>query len=379
LPVLIALIAVLSIASSALAYTWVATSTVRAASFGPGAPDVAGNHEDSSDLIVGWQEGGSPASVWVKESINAGNSFLGPKRLVFAACQCRPAHQISVATSKGEVMAAWSEKLPGGAWRIFYGRKPAGPGAWTIGAVSTNSGKAMNPVIAMSDDYAFVVYQVDVSGTFTVKRQILNRSAGGWSVPANLGNSYYSQASGPDVAATSEYVSVVWANAAGDVRIKSAWMNPTPAWGPTKTIGGLGFYDQDRVRVVRSRDNIVAVWTNRNEVRTRRSEDVGATWVPAPVNQNVVVDNDLELFDVTMHGMDVVLTGQRCGCSNSGVNLRFSSNDIGATWSAAGSLSPWGDDRQVTFVLEPTFLDPWLAEAWIKPSGAAKLMFHRDS
>lgn len=333
------------------------------------------------------QENSPPASVWVRESLNSGTTWLPPVRL--AASPSMWASEISLTSeaASGQHFAVWQEAIAGGHTRIFMSKKSFGSGAWAVPVqVSTNPGTtdAWVPSLVVTPAYYFLAYmQTLADGSNAAARlRVFDRGTGLWNPSISLGGT----GSYVKLAATSSRVAAVWANASGVIKLRRGTMglNGGLAWSPTLTLGS-----GETPFVVLSGTRGVVGWVKNGDVFTRRTTSSGASWSLAATVLNGSVIQPYAFFDGAMYGLKVVLTGQytqvMTEIGSTGIGFRMTSADGGATWAQTQSHPCLGDNRQVAYTAKlSSGAFRVVAEAWTNrlsddDGGPDKVSFHRHT
>ena len=345
---------------------WTPTFTLVPAANDPTIDDLSAA---GGNVAAAWtQWSGGIQEVLIRESVNSGTTWLPAVRL--ANNLTMSADEISVTSdaASGKHYAVWLEAITGGHLRIFMATKTFGSGAWTAPSlVSDNTGTtdAWGPSIAVTPAYLFLTYRQTLAdgSNATARLRIFDRATASWGPSINLGTTK----SSVSLAATSTTVTLVWnSNAAFAVRLRrgaiGSGTSPVISWSTT-TLGNGG-----APFIVLAGTRGVVGWVQSGDVFITRTTTAGLTWW-APVR---VLDGSASqpygLMDAAMSGQSVVFTGQHTtaisNIGSTGVGIRMTSSNGGATWLTTQSYPYLGDNRQVAFTIRPSVGSTTIAEAW---------------
>ena len=325
-------------------------------------------------------------SVWVRESVTSGTTWLAPVRL--AADTSMWAGQIALTSdaASGRHIAVWQELTSGGS-AIFMSTKAFGSGSWTAPIeVSDNTGNssATGPALVVTPAYYFLTYSPG-NGSSADRLRIFNRGTGTWAPSTNI------TTSAPGVlrlAATSNTVAIAWATSGGAVMLRrgaiGSGSSPVITW-TTSNLGSIG--PAQNAFLVLSGTRGVVGWSRNGDIFVRRTTNSGVTWSLATRVLDGTPTNHFGVVDAAMSGLNVVFTGVRIAPGSPGYEPGYSfqmiSTNAGATWTNTAANSTPRDGRAVAYVNKPSSGGlKVVGEAWTSDNitGAPiKMMYRRQT
>lgn len=367
---------------------WTPALTLAPASPARGIVDLSAA---GGNVVAAWfSEVTTPASVWVRESLNSGTTWLPAVRL--AANPSLWAGQISLASNaaSGTHLAVWQELIPSGYSAIFMSTKAFGSGSWSAPVqVSDNvSDVATWPSIVVTPAYYFLTYTLSTSSGATSDRlRIFDRSTGIWAPSVTIAT--LANATGVvKLAATSNTVAIVWSTPSGVIKLRRGTIgsgsSPAMSWS-TSSLGSLS--PGQNLFIVLSGARGVVGWSKNGDVFIRRTTNSGAIWSPAAKVLDGTPTSHFGVGDAAMSGLNVVFTGARVDPGSPGYepgySFRMISSNGGAAWTKTTTNPTPRDGRQVTYVNKPSSGGlKVVAEAWTSDNitGAPiKMMYHRQT
>jgi hypothetical protein len=312
------------------------------------------------NVVTAWVSGvTTQPSVWVRESVTAGTTWLPPVRL--AADTSMWAGQIALTSdaASGRHFAVWQELTSNGS-AIFMSSKTFGSGSWTAPIqVSDNTGNssATGPALVVTPAYYFLTYTRSASsGSLADRLRIFNRGTGTWAPSTNI------TTSAPGVvrlAATTNTVAIAWATPGGAVMLRrgaiGSGSSPVITW-TTSNLGSIG--PAQNLFLVLSGMRGAVGWSRNGDIFVRRTTNSGVTWSLATRVLDGTPANHFGVVDAAMSGLDVVFTGVRIAPGSPGYEPGYSfqmiSTNAGATWTNTAANSTPRDGRAVAYVNKPS-------------------------
>jgi len=343
------------------------------------------------NVAAAWVSGATTQpSVWVRESVTSGTTWLPPVRL--AADASMWAGQISLTSdvASGRHFAVWQELTSNGS-AIFMSTKTFGSGSWTAPIqVSDNTGNssATGPALVVTPAYYFLTYTRSTSsGSVTNRLRIFNRSTGIWAPSISIAT-LASTTGVVRLAAASNKVAMAWSTPSGAVMLRrgaiGSGSSPVITW-TTSNLGSIG--PAQNLFLVLSGTRGVVGWSRNGDIFVRRTTNSGVTWSLATRVLDGTPTNHFGVVDAAMSGLDVVFTGVRIAPGSPGYEPGYSfqmiSTNAGVTWTNTTANSTPRDGRAVAYVNKPSSGGlKVVGEAWTSDNitGAPiKMMYRRQT